>query len=154
MGKTLAILAAITVLAGCAGTTPVPSRTGATPGQSPAVPVLRWLTGTDGLEMASLLVPRDYAQPAGPQLTIALARLPATDPAQRIGSIVFNPGGPGIPGIDAIRYGADTLFTPAMRALRYRELRSSRHRAQQPAHPVGARCRPDAAVLEGNVTRR
>jgi pimeloyl-ACP methyl ester carboxylesterase len=116
MGKTLAILAAITVLAGCAGTTPAPSRTRATPGRSPAAPVLRWLTGTDGLEMTSLQVPRDYAQPAGPQLTIALARLPATDSAQRIGSIVFNPGGPGISGIDAIRHGADTLFTPAMRA--------------------------------------
>ncbi len=115
MGKTLAILAALTVLAGCAGTTPAPSRTSATPGQSPAAPVLRWVTGTDGLEMASLQVPRDYAQPAGPQLTIALARLPAADPAQRIGSIVFNPGGPGISGIDTIRYGAATLFTPAMR---------------------------------------
>jgi pimeloyl-ACP methyl ester carboxylesterase len=116
MGKTLAILAAITVLAGCAGTTPAPSRTGITPGQSPVAPVLRWLTGTDGLEMTSLLVPRDYAQPTGPQLTIALARLPATDPAQRVGSIVFNPGGPGISGIDTIRYGAGTLFTPAVRA--------------------------------------
>jgi pimeloyl-ACP methyl ester carboxylesterase len=116
MVKTLAILAAITVLAGCAGTTPAPSRTGTTPGQSPAAPVLSWLAGADGLEMASLQVPRDYAQPAGPQLTIALARLPATDPAQRIGSVVFNPGGPGISGIDTIRYGADTLFTPAMRS--------------------------------------
>ncbi len=115
MGKTLAILAALAVVAGCAGTTPAPSRTSATPGQSPAAPVLRWVTGTDGLEMASLQVPRDYAQPAGPQLTITLARLPAADPAQRIGSIVFNPGGPGISGIDTIRYGADTLFTPAMR---------------------------------------
>lgn len=115
MGKTLAILAAITVLAGCTGATSAPPGTGAAAQRSQTAPALRWLTGTDGLEMTSLQMPRDYAQPAGPALTIALARLPATDPAQRIGSIVFNPGGPGISGIDAIRYAGDTLFTPAMR---------------------------------------
>ncbi len=116
MSKTLAILAAITVLAGCAGTTSAPPGTSIAPQQSQTTPALRWLSGTNGLEMTSLKVPRDYAHPAGPQLTIALARLPATDPAHRIGSIVFNPGGPGISGIDAIRFGTDTLFTPAMRA--------------------------------------
>ncbi len=116
MGKTLAILAAITVLAGCAGTTSAPPGTHAAPQQSQTAAALRWFTGTDGLETTTLQVPRDYAQAAGPQLTIALARLPATDPAHRIGSILFNPGGPGISGIDAIRLGADTLFTPAMRA--------------------------------------
>jgi pimeloyl-ACP methyl ester carboxylesterase len=40
-------------------------------------------------------VPLDYADPAGPQITVGLARLPARRPAQRLGSLVFNPGGPG-----------------------------------------------------------
>ena len=39
----------------------------------------------DGLERATVVVPRDYANPDGPKLTIALARLRATDPGRRRG---------------------------------------------------------------------
>lgn len=124
----LAVFAVIALVAGCADPTPAPSGTSAGP-QSPAAPptassasdttaapALRWVATGDGLEIADLKVPRDYAEPGGSQLTIALARFPASDPANRIGSIVFNPGGPGVSGIDAIRYGAAMIFTPAMRA--------------------------------------
>jgi pimeloyl-ACP methyl ester carboxylesterase len=111
MRKALAIIAAIVVVTGCSRATPPPSGTEG----ADTSPAVRWVATSDGFEMATLEVPRDYAEPRGPLLTIALARLPATDPANRIGSIVFNPGGPGISGIDVIRYGADTLFTPAMR---------------------------------------
>ena len=48
-----------------------------------------------GLECATLRVPLDYADPDGEQITIGLNRLPARDPAKRIGSLIFNPGGPG-----------------------------------------------------------
>ena len=47
------------------------------------------------MECASLSVPLDYTQPNGERITIGLNRLPALDPEQRIGSLVFNPGGPG-----------------------------------------------------------
>ncbi|HTC81182.1 MAG TPA: alpha/beta hydrolase, partial [Acidimicrobiia bacterium] len=52
------------------------------------------------LQCASLSVPRDYADPAGPALTLALARKPARTPAARIGSLLINPGGPGDSGVD------------------------------------------------------
>jgi pimeloyl-ACP methyl ester carboxylesterase len=47
------------------------------------------------LECATLSVPLDYADPDGEQITIGLNRLPARNPSQRIGSLIFNPGGPG-----------------------------------------------------------
>jgi pimeloyl-ACP methyl ester carboxylesterase len=47
------------------------------------------------LECASILVPLDYADPSGDQIAIGFNRLPARDPARRIGSLVINPGGPG-----------------------------------------------------------
>lgn len=47
------------------------------------------------LECASILVPLDYADPAGDQIAIGFNRLPARDPGRRIGSLIVNPGGPG-----------------------------------------------------------
>jgi pimeloyl-ACP methyl ester carboxylesterase len=53
------------------------------------------------LECATLAVPLDHAVPDGDTIDIALARVPANgDPDERIGSLVFNPGGPGGSGID------------------------------------------------------
>jgi pimeloyl-ACP methyl ester carboxylesterase len=46
------------------------------------------------------VVPLDYADPRGPTIPIAVARHPAADPAARIGSLVIDPGGPGVSGID------------------------------------------------------
>jgi pimeloyl-ACP methyl ester carboxylesterase len=54
------------------------------------------------LQCANLAVPRDYADPAGPTITLALARKTARTPAARIGSLLFNPGGPGNSGVDAL----------------------------------------------------
>ena len=48
-------------------------------------------------ECATLAVPLDWSQPAGAQIDLALARLPAT--GDRIGSLLSNPGGPGASGI-------------------------------------------------------
>ena len=44
-------------------------------------------------------VPRDYADPRGATWTVAVARLPTTGQAPRLGTIVTNPGGPGISGV-------------------------------------------------------
>ena len=46
-------------------------------------------------------MPLDYDEPDGETIDIALARVPATDADERIGSLVFNPGGPGASGIDS-----------------------------------------------------
>jgi pimeloyl-ACP methyl ester carboxylesterase len=45
-------------------------------------------------------VPLNYAESGGPTITIAVERHPAEDPAARIGSLVINPGGPGVSGLD------------------------------------------------------
>ena len=55
-----------------------------------------------GLECATLSVPLDYADPDGEQIAIGINRLPARDPAQRIGSLIFNPGGPGGAGVAVV----------------------------------------------------
>ena len=59
------------------------------------------------LECAELSVPVDHADPDGAQIEIALARVEATgDP---IGSLVFNPGGPGGSGIDFLANAAAVM---------------------------------------------
>lgn len=53
-------------------------------------------------QCSSLPVPLDYANPNGPTISLALARIPARDPSRREGSILVDPGGPGISGVDEI----------------------------------------------------
>lgn len=53
-------------------------------------------------ECATLQVPLDYADPSGPTITLALARIPARGPGPRAGAILVDPGGPGISGVDEI----------------------------------------------------
>ncbi|WUH93404.1 alpha/beta hydrolase [Streptomyces sp. NBC_00433] len=56
--------------------------------------------GPASLECGTLTVPRDYADPEkSGDLDIAVSRIPATGPGPRLGSLVVNFGGPGIPGI-------------------------------------------------------
>jgi pimeloyl-ACP methyl ester carboxylesterase len=43
----------------------------------------------------------DYAKPNDRTIKVGLLRRPASDPAQRIGSLVINPGGPGASGMSA-----------------------------------------------------
>jgi pimeloyl-ACP methyl ester carboxylesterase len=52
------------------------------------------------LECGSLDVPVDPADPTGATVTLSLARLPATDPDARIGTLITNPGGPGGSGVE------------------------------------------------------
>ncbi|MEU7898746.1 alpha/beta fold hydrolase [Nonomuraea sp. NPDC049152] len=49
-----------------------------------------------GLQCAAIEVPVDWAQPDGRKITLDLARLPATEPAGRIGSVLSISGGYGI----------------------------------------------------------
>ena len=69
------------------------------PPEPPATP-LSWSSCAGGLQCATLVVPLDYADPRGPTIPIAVVRHPAEVPAARIGSLVIDPGGPGVSGID------------------------------------------------------
>ena len=50
-----------------------------------------------GARCAEVTVPLDHSRPGGRAITLALSRIPATDRAHRVGTIVLNSGGPGEP---------------------------------------------------------
>jgi pimeloyl-ACP methyl ester carboxylesterase len=62
---------------------------------APQVPVLNWTPCDNGFECATARVPLDYRHPDGTKISIAVIRHLATDPAERIGSLFVNGGGPG-----------------------------------------------------------
>jgi pimeloyl-ACP methyl ester carboxylesterase len=68
-------------------------------------------------ECGSLSVPLDYDTPDGERIDISLVRIAASKPSKRIGSILFNPGGPGGSGVDMV-----ALQVGPQRTLRYPEL--------------------------------
>ncbi|WP_346049080.1 alpha/beta hydrolase [Actinomadura chokoriensis] len=85
------------------------------PAASPAVAPLNWKRCTGlpspppggkpppaAARCATLRVPLDYARPSGATIGIALIRIPATDRRHRIGSLLFNFGGPGGAGVDTL----------------------------------------------------
>lgn len=52
------------------------------------------------LQCADLTVPLSYDEPTGPPISLKVLRKPATDQANRIGSVIVNPGGPGGSGVE------------------------------------------------------
>lgn len=68
-----------------------------------------------GAECADVLVPLDYLRPYDRKLKIAISRVRATDPDQRHGVLLANPGGPGASGLDTVDLLGDVL-TPQVRA--------------------------------------
>ncbi len=76
---------------------------------TPPVPAIRWHNCGGGFQCGTISVPVDWSEPAGPQLNLALARHPAQDPSQRLGSLVVNFGGPGDPGVETLRQGVSDV---------------------------------------------
>lgn len=76
---------------------------------TPRASTLAWGTCTDeklaagGFECTTMKVPKDRRKPSGPTFTLALVRHRSTGTVdQRIGSIIYNPGGPGGSGYSTI----------------------------------------------------
>lgn len=67
-------------------------------------------------ECATIDLPTDYDRPNGPSTTVALIRLPASDPARRLGSIALNFGGPGGPGLTTLPAVAEQVVPAEVRA--------------------------------------
>ena len=57
-----------------------------------------WTPCDGGFECATVQVPVDYADPAGPTVGLVVNRRPA-DGADPIGALIVNPGGPGASGV-------------------------------------------------------
>lgn len=119
--RSLATLTAAALLGvvGCS-TTPSPTNS-PEPGATSAVPrgldrfysqQLTWSDCGGGAECTTLTVPLDYRKPGGRTIDLAVLRVLAT--GDRQGSLLVNPGGPGVPGTDYAR-NADAYFTEPVR---------------------------------------
>ncbi len=110
--------AAVLVLAGCASTTsepPVAESTVAVDLGSYYSQPVTWSKCGGTFQCASFTVPLDYSTPDSKPITIEMLKAPATDPNQRRGTIVVNPGGPGGSGIDFARYAAGFVSNEIVR---------------------------------------
>ncbi|MFF4578725.1 alpha/beta hydrolase [Streptomyces sp. NPDC001389] len=58
--------------------------------------------GPAAQECADLPVPLDYADPAGPQISVAVSRIRSDRPEARRGTLVLIPGGPGGSGVQRL----------------------------------------------------
>jgi pimeloyl-ACP methyl ester carboxylesterase len=90
-----------------------PGASGAGAGGSAGARALEWrpCPGERSMSCATLVVPRDHADPSGPTLGLAVRRLPARRPDRRIGSLVVNPGGPGGSGVNFLRRASGAFGT-------------------------------------------
>jgi pimeloyl-ACP methyl ester carboxylesterase len=107
------VLVLVTVFAtACTRTSSPIAKT--TPSPSPAEQLI-WADCGNGFQCATVHVPLDYANPTSGTIGIAINRKPATDQANRIGSLLINPGGPGASGLTFVRG-----FAPALTNLNQR----------------------------------
>ena len=113
-GRRSWLAAAAILLAGCSSSTSVPNGPPSTLTAYYAQH-LDWQPCDNGFQCARLLVPFDYAHPGGKRFSLPVIRLPAKDPAQRVGDLVINPGGPGGSGVQ-YALGARSEFPSAVLA--------------------------------------
>lgn len=69
---------------------------------SPPASSIAWSPCYSGAECATLRVPVDDARPDDEGIDLALLRVPAADPAERLGVLLVNRGGPGKPMVDEL----------------------------------------------------
>ncbi len=74
---------------------------------------LDWEQCRGDFECARLRVPLDYARPHGRTILVAVLRAKARGDGEKLGSIVYDPGGPGVAGTDYVT-SPDHLFGPAV----------------------------------------
>jgi hypothetical protein len=118
----VAVLAAATLFTVPSAGASTASAASASGTGSAAVPRLDWGScaaegeGLEAFQCTTAIVPLDYDHPKGRQIALALARLPASDPSRRIGSLFINPGGPGGSGVDVLLQAGPILFSDEVRA--------------------------------------
>lgn len=123
----------LSVLARLSVSSPAPSvnNTGLAPQDSPSwtVPSLDWGNCTEGcdvkvpeganIQCARLSVPLNWNQPDGESISISMSRIPAKNQSAKLGSLLFNPGGPGGRGVswmvDSISVPPQVYFSEEVR---------------------------------------
>jgi len=121
----LAVAVAVTLVAGCSGIgdrqptaepagapvtnatpkAPAPPSAAAPVDDDPVPPPLSWAPCHGDFECATLTVPIDYAEPRAGTIDLAVTRHPADKQAERVASLIVNPGGPGGSGLDMVQNG-------------------------------------------------
>jgi len=69
--------------------------------------------GSPRTQCGTLRVPVDWARPRGRTLELAVARRPASRPGRRVGTLLFNPGGPGDGAVSYVK-DAEQFFSPTL----------------------------------------
>jgi len=128
VGRMLAVLAGLSLVASLVAGSGKSALASVAAAQGPAAgaraaaakPKVHWDACAHGIpapfQCATEPVPLDYRHPDGQKISIALMRLPASDPSERIGSLFIDFGGPGGPDITDLVNRAYTVFSPAIRA--------------------------------------
>jgi pimeloyl-ACP methyl ester carboxylesterase len=111
MAKLRAVLACAALLCVCAGA----GAGGATAGPG-KIAWSKCYSQLGPFQCGTVQVPLDYDNPNGTTISLAVVRLPASDPAHRIGSLFLNPGGPGGSGVDYTVFAGPALYTAEVRA--------------------------------------
>ncbi len=105
----VALCAGGLVLSTCLSTLVVTTRVAT----AAAKPAIAWHDCDDGFRCGTLAVPLDAgnprADPTGEHLDLAVIMRPARDRDARRGSLVVNPGGPGVSGVAFLRGAADSF---------------------------------------------
>jgi pimeloyl-ACP methyl ester carboxylesterase len=80
------------------------------------LPPVAWSSCRGGFECGTVRVPLDYAAPAAGSVSLRVIRIRATDQAHRVGSLLVNPGGPGVSAVDFLRdYAGSSAPAPLRR---------------------------------------
>jgi pimeloyl-ACP methyl ester carboxylesterase len=95
MRKTPFLLLSILLLTSCSSTTKQ-----AFPEATNDLSTLNWSSCYDTFQCATLKVPIDYTNASLGQFDIAVVRYRDPNQKNRIGSLVINPGGPGVSGVE------------------------------------------------------
>ena len=89
---------------------------------------------------AYLTVPLDYSKPTGPTIKLGVLKVSAST-AERIGSVVINPGGPGGSGVEYAGYWRRRHRRRRSATVRHRRVRPPRGRRVGAGHPLPDRRR-------------
>jgi pimeloyl-ACP methyl ester carboxylesterase len=117
-------LAATLLLSACSAPANKPAAGGPQPSADAEVPAelaayyqqkITWTAcGGEHSYCGTVEVPADWSAPAGDKLKIALA-YHQSDLAKPLGSVIFNPGGPGVSGVSWIKDSIDQIGTAELR---------------------------------------
>ena len=75
---------------------------------------IEWESFDDTVDVATIDVPVDYADPDSETIELFLAKYNAIDQANRIGTLLVNPGGPGFGGSDFAFFASQIFDQPLL----------------------------------------